>query len=94
MRSRPWAMLFGMLALLGGTAVLLASAEISDPSAEQLAESLASGSNVITGAEYVEGPPSGAAVLVATEPIAGFPREGSSFATVEHWRRRARVLAK
>ena len=79
MRSRPWAMLFGMLALLGGTAILPASAEISDPSAEQLAEALASGSNVITGAEYTEGPPSGAAVLVATDPLAGFPREGSSF---------------
>lgn len=79
MRSRPLGMLLVMLALLGGTAVLPASAEITNPSAEQLAEALASGSNVITGAQYFEGPPSGAAVLVATDPLAGFPREGGSF---------------
>ena len=55
MRSRPLALLPAVLVLLGGTAVLPASAEIADPSAGQLAASLANGSNVITGAEYVEG---------------------------------------
>ena len=80
MRSRPLAMLLVMLTLLGGAAVLPASAETSDPSAGQLAAALANGSNVITGAEYIEGPPSGAAVLVGTREIAGFPREGESFA--------------
>jgi hypothetical protein len=82
MRSRPLAMLLVVLILLGGTVVLPASAQISDPSAEQLAAALANGSNVITGAEYVEGPPSGAAVLVGTREIAGFPREGESFAVL------------
>lgn len=82
MRSRPLAILFVVLVLGGGAAVVPASAEIADPSAAQLAASLANGSNVITGAEYVEGPPSGAAVLVGTEPIAGFPREGESFAVL------------
>ena len=80
MRSRLSVMPFVVLALLSGVAVLPASAETSDPSAGQLAAALASGSNVITGAEYIEGPPSGEAVLVGTEAIAGFPREGGSFA--------------
>jgi hypothetical protein len=82
MRCRLLAMPFAVLILLSGAMVLPASAEISDPSAGQLAASLASGSNVITGAEYLEGPPSGNAVLVATNPIAGFPREGDSFAVL------------
>ena len=80
MRSRLSVLLFVVLALLGGIAVLPAAAEISDPSAGQLAAALANGSNVITGAEYIEGPPSGDAVLVGTREIAGFPREGESFA--------------
>ena len=80
MRCRPSVMPFVVLALLSGVAVLPASAETSDPTAGQLAEALASGSNVITGAEYIEGPPSSQATLVGTEPIAGFPREGNSFA--------------
>ena len=79
MRCRLSVMPFVVLTLLSG-AVLPAAAEISHPSAGQLAGSLASGSNVITDAEYVEGPPAAEAVLVATEALAGFPREGDSFA--------------
>ena len=68
--------------LLGGVVALPASAVINNPSARQLADSLASGSNVITGASYMEGPPGPEATLVATEPLAGFPREGDSFAII------------
>jgi hypothetical protein len=82
MRCRLSVPPFVVLVLLSGAAVFPASAETSDPSAGQLAAALASGSNVITGAEYVEGPPSGDAVLVGTEAIAGFPREGDSFAVL------------
>ena len=79
MRCRLAVMPFAVL-LLGGAEALPASAAITDPSARQLADALASGSNVITGASYIEEPPAAAATFVATEPLAGFPREGDSFA--------------
>jgi hypothetical protein len=59
MRCRLSVMPVVVFILLSSAVVLPASAETSNPSARQLADSLASGSNVITGAEYLEGPPSG-----------------------------------
>ena len=85
MRCRLLAMPFAVLILLSGAMVLPASAEISDPSAGQLAASLASGSNVITDAEYVEGPPSGDAALVATEPSCRLSPGGRQLCGAEHW---------